>query len=120
MVTIGQIKKGLASFVDAEILPAIPAGTLKRTLIGAGVGLYLANLEKALTGLSENALVAALGVVDEHGNVDIDKLAEELKKNMPSEGVKINLDVMGVHLGDMTLHQSDIDTLRHHITSAYA
>lgn len=118
MVTIGQIKKGLASFVDAEILPAIPVGTLKRTLIGAGVGLYLANLEKTLTGLPENALVAALGVVDEHGNVDIDKLAEELKKNMPSEGVKINLDVMGVHLGDMTLHQSDIENLRVHIINS--
>ena len=120
MVTIGQIKKGLASFVDAEILTKIPAGTLKRTLIGAGAGLYLANLEKTLSGASQSALVAGLGVADEHGNVDIDRLAEELRRNMPPEGVKINLDVMGVHLGDMTLHQSDIDTLRHHITSAYA
>lgn len=118
MVNIGQIKRGLARFVDAEILPAIPAGTLKRTLIGAGVGLYLANLEKTLSGLSEHALVAALGVVDEHGNVDIDKLAEELKKNMPSEGVKINLDIMGMHLGDMTLHQSDIECLRVHIVNS--
>lgn len=118
MVNIGQIKRGLASFVDAEILPAIPAGTLKRTLIGAGVGLYLANLEKTLSGLSDNALVAALGIIDEAGNVDIDKLAEELKRNMAPEGLKINLDVMGFHLGDMTLHQSDIESLRVHIVNS--
>ena len=34
---------------------------------------------------------------------------------MPPEGVKIDLDIMGIHLGDMTLHRSDIDVLRSHI-----
>ena len=118
MVNVGQIKRGLANFVDAEILTKIPTGTLKRTLIGAGVGLYLANLEKTLSGASQSALVAGLGVVDEHGNVDIDRLAEELRRNMPPEGIKIDLDVMGFHLGDMTLHQSDIENLRVHIVNA--
>lgn len=115
MVTRGQITRGLANFVDAEILPSIPGGTLKRTIIGTGVGLYLGNLEHTLEAISKNAYVVALGVTDEHGNVDIDKLAEELKKNMPPEGVKIDLDIMGIHLGDMTLHRSDIDVLRSHI-----
>lgn len=115
MVTTSQIKRGLANFVDAEILPSIPGGTLKRTIIGTGVGLYLSNLENTMAALSKNAYVVALGVIDEHGNVNIDKLAEELKKNMPPEGVKIDLDIMGIHLGDMTLHRSDIDVIRTHI-----
>ena len=118
MVNVGQIKRGLANFVDAEILPKIPAGSLKRTLIGTGIGLYLANLEKTLSGASKGALVAGLGVIDEAGNVDIDRLAEEIKHNMPSEGVRIDLDIMGFHLGDMTLHQSDIENLRAHIVNS--
>ena len=118
MVTTGQIKRGLANFVDAEILPSIPGGTLKKTIIGTGVGLYLSNLDNTMATLSKNAYVVALGVTDEHGNVDIDRLADELKKNMPPEGVKIDLDIMGIHLGDMTLHRSDIDVLRSHIVGS--
>ena len=118
MVNVGQIKRGLANFVDVEILPKIPAGTLKRTLIGAGIGLYLSNLEKLLTGATKSAYITALGVIDEHGNVDIDRLAEEIKRNMTPEGMRIDLDIMGFHLGDMTLHQSDIENLRVHIVNA--
>ena len=118
MVNVGQIKRGLANFVDSEILPKIPAGTLKRTLIGAAIGLYLSNLEKAFTGATNSAYVTALGITDGAGNVDIDRLAEELKKNMPPEGMRIDLDIMGFHLGDMTLNHGDIERLRAHINNA--
>ena len=118
MVNVGQIKRGLANFVDAEILPKIPAGTLKRTLIGAAIGLYLSNLEKALAGATKSAYITALGVMDEAGNIDIDRLAEEIKRNMPPEGMRIDLDIMGFHLGDMTLNHSDIERLRAHIVNA--
>ena len=118
MVNVGQIKRGLANFVDSEILPKIPAGSLKRTLIGAGIGLYISNLEKTLVDATKSPYIAALGVVDEAGNINIDALASEIKKNMTAEGVKIDLDVMGFHLGDMTLNQSDIERLRAHIVNA--
>ena len=118
MVNIGQVKRGIANFVDAEILNKIPGGSLKRTLIGAAMGLYIGNLEKTFAGATKSAYVTALGVTDESGNIDIDRLAEEIKKNMPPEGVKIDLDVMGFHLGDMTLHASDIEVLRVHVVNA--
>ena len=118
MVNVSQVKRGLANFVDAEILPKIPVGSLKRTLIGAGMGLYISNIEKAIAGASSSPYIAALGIVDESGNIDIDKLAEEIKKNMTPEGIRINLDVMGFHLGDMTLNKSDVEVLRVHIVNA--
>ena len=118
MVNIDQVKRGLANFVDSEILNKIPGGSLKKTLIGTAVGLYLSNFEKLIAGISGNALIAGLGVIDEHGNIDIDRLAEEMKKNIPSEGIRIDLDIMGLHLGDMTLHASDVETLRMHIVNA--
>jgi hypothetical protein len=30
----------------------------------------------------------------------------------------VDLNIMGIHLGDMTLHRQDIDVLRTHILSA--
>lgn len=118
MVNVGQIKRGLANFVDDEILTKIPGGSLKRTLVGTGIGLYLSNLDNVISGLSGNTFVAGLGVIDERGNIDIDRLAEEIKRNMPPEGIKIDLDIMGFHLGDMTLHASDVEALRAHIVNA--
>ena len=73
---------------------------------------------KGVAGATKSAYVTALGVTDESGNIDIDRLAEEIKKNMPPEGVRIDLDVMGFHLGDMTLHASDIEVLRVHVVNA--
>ena len=118
MVNVDQVKRGLANFVDSEILPKLPAGSLKRMLIGAGIGLYIANLEKALTGATKSPYIAALGIVDEAGNIDIDRLAAEVKKNMTPEGVRIDLDIMGFHLGDMTLNHNDVERLRVHIVNA--
>ena len=118
MVNTAQIKRGLASFADDEILNKIPGGTLKKTLIGAAVGLYITNLEKNLAGISKSPFVSALGVIDDAGGVDLDALTDAIKKNIPEIGVHIDLDVMGFHLGDMTLHRSDIDSLRTHILSA--
>ena len=118
MVNTNQIKRGLANFVDAEILNKIPGGTMKKTLLGAAAGLYIANMDKTITNISQNPLIAALGVINEAGEVDIDTLTDALKKIIPDVGVHVDLDLAGFHIGDMTLHRSDIDVLRTHILSA--
>jgi hypothetical protein len=116
MVTIEQVKRGLANFVDREIMPHVPGGTLKKTLVGTVIGLYLGNLDKALA--NGGGLISALGITDAENRIDIDKLADEVKKNMSDEGIRVDLDIMGIHLGDMTLRRSDIDVLRSHIVNA--
>jgi hypothetical protein len=118
MVNINQIKRGIANFADAEIINKIPGGTLKRTLFGTAVGLYINNLGTVISNVSTNPFVAALGIQDADHNFDIDKLAEEAKKNIPDTGLKIDLDLLGFHLGDMTLTRQDVETLRSFIASA--
>ena len=118
MVNTNQIKRGLANFADAEIVSKIPGGTMKKTLVGTAIGLYIGNMDKILSNGLKNPFVSALGVIDEAGNVDIDTLADALKKNISDGGVRVDLDFMGFHLGDMTLHRQDIDVLRTHILSA--
>lgn len=118
MVNTNQIKRGLANFVDAEIVSKIPGGTLKRTLLGTAMGLYIGNIDKILSNGMKSPLISALGVIDDAGNVDIDTLTDALKKNISDVGIHFDLDIMGLHLGDMTLHRQDIDVLRTHILSA--
>lgn len=118
MVNTNQIKRGLANFVDAEIVNKIPGGTIKKTLVGTAMGLYIGNMDKILSNVIKSPFISALGVIDEAGNVDIDTLTDALKKNISDVGVHVDLNIMGIHLGDMTLHRQDIDVLRTHILSA--
>jgi hypothetical protein len=118
MVNITKVKRGLANFADREILAKIPGGTLKKTAIGTMMGLYIKNAEKALNLNSKNVFISALGIVDENGDVDVDTLAEEIKKNISENGLRIDIDIFGLHLGDMTLRAADIDMMRTYISNA--
>jgi hypothetical protein len=117
MVNAAQIKRGLGSFISREILPNIPGGTLKRVAVGTVMDLFLDNIEKSLAD-KDSALYGMLGIGDDSGNVDIHKLAETIKANMTDDGMRIDLNVWGFKLGDMTLHRGDVDNLVRHITNA--
>lgn len=119
MVNIGQIKRGLANFVDREILNKIPGGTLKKTAVGTMMGLYINNVERLLSATeAQNPFISALGIVDADGNIDVNVLADALKQNVPESGMRIDIDVLGFHLGDMTLRPADVDLLRSYILNA--
>jgi hypothetical protein len=118
MVNVGQIKRGLANFVDREILTKIPGGTLKKTAVGTMMGLYINNVERLLSTDSQNPFISALGIVDADGNIDVNVLADALKQNVPESGMRIDIDVLGFHLGDMTLRPADVDLLRSYILNA--
>lgn len=117
MVTKDQIKRGLSRYVDAEIVPRLPGGSVKKVIIGTALSLFMGNIEKNIDHLSDHPLIKTLGLIDESGRYDIDRLAEEVKRNMSDEGMKFCIDVLGMHVGDMTFHRSDVDSLRNHINS---
>jgi hypothetical protein len=117
MANTNQIKRGLGSFIGTEIMPNIPGGTFKKVAVGTVLDLFLDNIENALAD-KDSMLMSLLGVRDAGGGIDVHKIAERIKSNMPDEGLKIDVKVWGFRLGEMTLHKSDIDTLVQHITSA--
>lgn len=118
MVHITQVSRGLARFADAEILSKLNGGTIKRVAVGTALSLYIKNMENILSKVTESPFISAMGIVDAQNNVDIDLLAEELKRNIPESGVRVDIDVMGMHLADMTLDASDIDNIKHYITNS--
>jgi hypothetical protein len=118
MATIEQVRIGLASYIDNEILPAIPGGTMRKVVIGTAATMLIVNLEKTLTGALNNPAMHTLGIVKEDGTINVDALADSLRKNVPDEGMRLNLDIMGFRLGEMTFKRQDIDRLREHIVNS--
>ena len=116
MATTNQIKRGLANYADSEILPKIPGGSFKKIAIGTALGLMLDNVDH-MFGSEDSMLVSLLGIKD-RDEIDVHKIADHLKANMPEEGIKVDLKVMGMHLGDMILYRRDIDDILRYIASA--
>lgn len=112
MVTIAKIEQGVAAYLDSEVMPHLPNGGLEKVLAGTAVSLVIRRSGKILEGYKDNKAVQMLGLMDAEGNVDVDILAEELKKNIPAEGMKIDVPI----IGKMTFHKDDVDKLHEYIT----
>lgn len=112
MVSIPKIEKGIASYLDAEFMPKLPADGLERILTGTVVSLVIKRAGVMLENLKQDKGFLMLGIVDEKsGEIDIESFAEEFKKNMGKNGFKVDLPMIGL----INMHKEDIDTLIKHI-----
>lgn len=118
MVTREQIRNGVKNYVNNEIVAKMQMSphSIKRGLIITGINLWVDHNVESMLGAASGA--EALGIVDENGHYDIDKLASEFKKTMIDGGYKIDLSVASFHLGDMTVYGEDIDNLVNYIRNA--
>lgn len=118
MVTKEQIKGGIDAFINNEIIAKmqLSPNSIKRGLIVTGINLWIAHNVNTMLGASSGA--ASLGIVDENGHYDIDKLAYEFKKTIPSTGYRIDLKLSGFNLGEITIYGADLDQLVQYIASA--
>lgn len=112
MIAISKIEQGVAAYMDSEVMPQLPTGGFEKVLAGTAVSLVIRRSGKILEGYKDNKAVQMLGLMDTDGNVDVDILAEELKKNIPAEGMKVDIPI----IGKMTFHKEDVDKLHEYIT----
>lgn len=112
MVSIDQIEKGIASYLDTELMPNLPQNGIQKLIAGTAISLAIKNLGPTIMGYQDNQFVKMLHIMDNEGNVDIDTLKTELKKNMPEEGISVEVPVLGA----MRFRKGDIDILYNHIT----
>lgn len=112
MVSVDKIEKGLAGYLDAELIPQFQNNPMEKMLVGTAASLAIRKSGNIISSYKDNKIVKMLGIMDANGNVDVDTLAEELKKNMPKEGVKVEVPVIGV----MTFHKEDVDKLHKYIS----
>lgn len=111
MVSVDKIEKGVANYLDAELMPQLEKNSLEKVMVGTVASLLIRKTGTIIEGYKDNKLVQMLGIMDEEGNVDVDTLVTELKKNITKEGVKVDIPV----LGTLTFHKDDIDKLYDYI-----
>ena len=108
MVTIDQAMRGAAKFADNEIIPHLPTGK------GIGAGIALALImdggKAQLLKLRENPAVKMMGVMDEDGNIDLDRLYNAARPRFENK-----LTVSVPLLGDLRFDQNDVDKLYRYI-----
>ena len=114
MVTVAQIQNGLATFMDAELMPKLPATGIQKVITGTAVALLIRRSGATIQEYSQHPFIKMLGIVDEKGNFDIDTLKTEVKKQMGDQGFDLDVPMIGT----MTFHSADIDKIASYIKSA--
>lgn len=104
MVTVEQIQKGLARYIDVQLAGAFE-GWQKAIVLAGGV-LIARNIPALVETYAGHPLTAALGVFRD-GGIDIDALHEALAANLGGEKVPINLPGIGV----LKFGRDDLDTI---------
>lgn len=110
-VTIDQAMRGAVRFADTEIIPHLPSGK------GIGAGIMLALImegsrEKILT-LRENPAVKLMRIMDEPGNIDLDRLYNAARPKFENK-----LSVSVPFIGELKFDQNDVDKLYKYIQEA--
>jgi hypothetical protein len=118
MVTRDQVKNGVKNYINNEIVAKmqLSPNSIKRGLIITGINLWIDHNVESMLGAASGA--EALGIIDENGHYDVDKLAMEFKKTIPEHGYKIDLKLASFNLGDITVYGEDINHLVAYINRA--
>lgn len=113
MPNIGQIQRGLAAFIDAEVAPKLSG--LTRVIVAGGGGVLASRLNVLLSGKT-GGMLSSLALVDENGEIDIDVLYNEFKKAIQQTGsVTIEIPIPFQSPLEMTFRDADLDRLYQYI-----
>ena len=110
MVAFEHIEKGVANYIDSNIMNQFPEGGWKRIVIAAAVGI---GIKKYMGILKDNSTLHTIGLVTPEG-AEIEMYAESLKAEIPGSGMVIDIPL----LGELVMHPADIDEVLKHIHKA--
>ena len=107
MVSIECIERGLARYVDEELLPSINQGGAKGFAIGMAASLLVKRGGRILREYAQKDIWRQMGLVSADGAVDLDAIRDAAKANIPSGGLALDLP-MGICL---RINAADVDSL---------
>ena len=110
LYTKEQVIKGLTQYIDCEIIARLP--TAGKWVAGTVLGLSLKNIQNLINYAQEDEAVKLLGIFNQDGLIDIDKIAGIAKKNASKYG---NVVLSYPVLGQLTFTPDDIDLLKEYI-----
>ena len=105
MATIDQIMRAVTRFADNEVLPSLPTGK------GIGAGIMLALVmqggREKILALREHPAVKMMGVMDESGNVDVEKLYSVARPKLDGKKLPVSIPI----IGELRFDVNDLDRL---------
>ncbi len=110
MISISQFKQGILSYIENELLTLLPQW--KRFAAATYIALAADNLDEKLNELRTKPMIEVLGLFDESGNIDINRLRKVLSSQM-NQQKELVLPIPV--LGDLTLTAHDLDKLMQYI-----
>ena len=103
MVSIDRVQSGVSRYLDNEVVPKMSGAN--RWIFSAAA--YVAEAPKLVKKLNENKALAALNLVDEAGNVDVEKIYQYIKPAAEKGPAPITLPIIGT----LTFTAADVDSL---------
>lgn len=91
MVSIECIERGVAAYVDKELLPKLDTGSAKGFGLGFAASLLIKRGGGVLREYAKLPILQQLGLVSQDGAVDIDELQKTALERMPKGGLPIDL-----------------------------
>ena len=86
MVSASKIKQGLAAFLDAELMPMLPATGWESIVVGAASGIILSRIDNVAASLVDSPLAQQISVVNSDGLIDIEVIKDHLKNQIEIKG----------------------------------
>ena len=111
-VTIDQAMRGAMRYADNEVIPHLPGGK------GIGAGIMLALImegsREKILALRENPAVKMMGVMDESGDIDLDRLYNAARPRFDGQKLPVTVPI----IGELRFDVSDLDKLYRYIQEA--
>ena len=107
MVSVGRVEKGIATYLDREMMSKVDVDGLQGFGVGIMSSLMVKRVGTIISGYKDNGIAQALGVFDKNGYIDIDVLREVLKENISDNGRKMTFPI----IGSFTFYKGDVDML---------
>lgn len=97
MVTITQVQRGMAEFIDREIVPQLNG--FEKIMVGTGGGMIAAKLPELMNKLGDHPVLSVLDVYrKDSGEVDIDTIYTAMEPYIGTEPFAVKIPVVGVTL----------------------
>ena len=108
MVSIDRVQRGVSRYLDTELVGKMEG--LNKWLFAAAASAYIGSAPTLLDKLRSNKLLAPLNLVNEAGEVDVEKIYAHLKPAAAKCPAPITLPV-----GTITLTEADVDAIYNYI-----
>jgi hypothetical protein len=100
-----RVKRGVARYLDEEFTKKMTGW--QKWVFGAASSMYIENAGEVILKVKEHPAVKTLGIMDESGNVAVDKIYQQLKAQAQKGPINFEIPM----IGSLTLNESDVDKL---------